>query len=172
MWCTVQESKRSRRVSWLTSSLTWWGHIFCKDAWIQSNLNQTKLWALKWVERRRLCTDYQVLFTRHLWHDLNLIQSYNRHDFYWFFVCLLKNPDLSRKRKKSHDDGPPAKRSKSEVEGEVQQMLTLQANQYKSEIIYQAHSKKVYCTCKVYQFMNIRVLNPKVLGLIHYTSHW
>lgn len=168
----MQESKRSRRVSWLTSSLTWWGHIFCKDAWIQSNLNQTKLWALKWLERRRLCTDYQVLFTRHLWHDLNLIQSYNRHDFYWFFVCLLKNPDLSRKRKKSHDDGPPAKRSKSEVEGEVQQMLTLQANQYKSEIIYQAHSKKVYCTCKVYQFMNIRMLNPKVLGLIHYTSHW
>lgn len=37
-----------------------------------------------------------------------------------FFVCLLKNPDLSRKRKKSHDDGPPAKRSKSEGEGEVQ----------------------------------------------------
>lgn len=168
----MQESKRSRRVSWLTSSLTWWGHIFCKDAWIQSNLNQTKLWALKWVGRRRLCTDYQVLFTRHLWHDLNLIQSYNRHDFYWFFVCLLKNPDLSRKRKKSHDDGPPAKRSKSELEGEVQQMLTLQANQYKSEIIYQAHSKKVYCTCKVYHFMNKRMLNPKVLGLIHYTSHW
>lgn len=89
----------------------------------------------------------------------------------FLFVCK-KNPDLSRKRKKSHDDGPPAKRSKSEVEGEVQQMLTLQANQYKSEIIYQAHSKKVYCTCKVYQFMNIRMLNPKVLGLIHYTSHW
>lgn len=102
-----------------------------------------------------------------VWYRCN-----NRHDFYWFFVCLLKNPDLSRKRKKSQDDGPPAKRSKSEVEGEVQQMLTLQANQYKSEIIYQAHSKKVYCTCKVYQFMNIRMLNPKVLGLIHYTSHW
>lgn len=43
---------------------------------------------------------------------------------------LLKNPDLSRKRKKSHDDGPPAKRSKSEAEEEVQQMLKLQANQY------------------------------------------
>lgn len=41
---------------------------------------------------------------------------------------LLKNPDLSRKRKKSHDDGPPAKRSKSEEE--VQLMLKLQANQY------------------------------------------
>lgn len=119
-----------------------------------------------------------VQITRYCWQGIfdmiwSLIQSYNRHDFYWFlFVCKKKNPDLSRKRKKSHDDGPPAKRSKSEVEGEVQQMLTLQANQYKSEIIYQAHSKKVYCTCKVYQFMNIRVLNPKVLGLIHYTSHW
>lgn len=43
-------------------------------------------------------------------------------------ILLLKNPDLSRKRKKSHDDGPPAKRSKSEEE--VQQMLKLQANQY------------------------------------------
>uniref|UniRef100_K1P784 DNA-directed RNA polymerase III subunit RPC3 n=1 Tax=Magallana gigas TaxID=29159 RepID=K1P784_MAGGI len=31
---------------------------------------------------------------------------------------LYRLPDLSRKRKKSHDDGPPAKRSKSEVEGE------------------------------------------------------
>lgn len=169
----MQESKRSRRVSWLTSSLTWWGHIFCKDAWIQSNLNQTKLWALKWVERRRLCTDYQVLLTRHLWHDLkfdtDVIIGMIFIDF--LFVCK-KNPDLSRKRKKSHDDGPPAKRSKSEVEGEVQQMLKLQANQYKSEIIYQAHSKKVYCTCKVYHFMNKRMLNPKVLGLIHYTSHW
>lgn len=41
-------------------------------------------------------------------------------------ILLLKNPDLSRKRKKSHDDGPPAKRSKSEEE--VQQMLKLQAN--------------------------------------------
>lgn len=66
-----------------------------------------------------------------------------------FCLFVKKNPDLSRKRKKSHDDGPPAKRSKSEVEGEVQQMLTLQAIQYESEIIYQAHSKKVYCTCKV-----------------------
>lgn len=44
------------------------------------------------------------------------------------FFLLLKNPDLSRKRKKSHDDGPPAKRSKSEEE--VQLMLKLQANQY------------------------------------------
>lgn len=43
-------------------------------------------------------------------------------------ILLLKNPDLSRKRKKSHDDGPPAKRSKSEEE--VQLMLKLQANQY------------------------------------------
>lgn len=74
---------------------------------------------------------------------------------------------MSRKRKKSHDDGPPAKRSKSEVGWEVQQMLTLQANQYKSEIIYQAHSKKVYCTCKVYQFM--KDVEPK--GAWSYTLY-
>lgn len=101
MWCTVQESKRSRRVSWLTSSLTWWGHIFCKDAWIQSNLNQTKLWALKWVERRRLCTDYQVLLTRHLWHDLkfdtDVIIGMIFIDF--LFVCKKKSRFVKKEEK-------------------------------------------------------------------------